>query len=341
MADIFNMELRMQYSTCSAFIIFEILKLINGNSLPSNMKILDMYMEYMTCIDFDTLNLLKNLEEINVYAVNMSYFPDKDCSNPVHEEDIRPLDLPNLRVIRLTGIGLLKAPNTSLMPILESFTVAMNAIQEIHGTPFGNNSHLKVIGFYQSNLTAAPDITGGCNNLDKLNLNGNDIITIPENYFKGCSIKKPSIMGNYLTSFPNHAPLGNSVVQIKVNGNQISGMITDDMVKDLSKLTKFSIQNNKLHGFDASFCHGNKPVTINVYMNTDLQIFENPYRFCIHRLDTFVTKPKMDLRSTKIPCDHHRCWMKKYATKFNLQVDNCPDGRAWTTVTEMDVCGQG
>ena len=314
---------------------------IYGNSLDPNITTLNMNKEKMTCIDFDTLNTLKRLESIRFINGNMSYFPDKDCSNPVHEEDIRPLDLPNLRVIRLTGIGLLKAPNTSLMPILESFTVAMNAIQEIPGTPFGNNSHLKVIGFYQSNLTAAPDITGGCNNLDKLNLNGNNIITIPENYFKGCSIKKPSIMGNDLTSFPNHAPLGNSVVQIKVNGNQISGMITDDMVKDLSKLTKFSIQNNKLQGFDASFCYRNQPMEINVGQNPELQIFENPYRFCIHLLDTFATRPKIILTATNISCDHHRCWMKKYASKFSIQIDNCPDGRSWAAVTEKDVYGEG
>ena len=118
-------------------------------------------------------------------------------------------------------------------------------------------------------------------------------------------------------------------------------MIRNDMVKDLPNLTLLLIRNNKLKGFDVSFCHGNYPMEINVHQNYDLKVFENPYRFCIHLLDTFATKPKMILTSTKIPCDHHRCWMKKYASKFDIQIDNCPDGRVWASVTEADVCGQG
>ena len=72
------------------------LKLVYTGSLFPNMTILDMNKEGMTCIDCDTLNQLKDLQEIMFINGYMSYFPDKDCNNPVHEEDSRILDLPNL-----------------------------------------------------------------------------------------------------------------------------------------------------------------------------------------------------------------------------------------------------
>ena len=316
-------------------------KLVYVNSLSSNITVLDMNAENMTCINFDTLNQIKSLEEIRFTFGNMSYFPDKDCNNPEHEEDPRPLDLPNLRKIVLQFIELKEVPNTSLMPKLEVFFLSINSIKEIPGTPFRNNVNLRSIGFYDIDLTSVPNLTGGCNRLDKLNLNGNLISNIPKEYFKGCSIKTSAMKNNKLTSFPNFALLGNTIEEIKIDGNLISGMITNDMVKDLPNLRLFYIYDNKLQGFDASFCNGHQPIQIKAYQNIDLKIFENPYRLCIHLLETFITKPTIDLSSTNIPCDHHRCWMKKYASKFTIQINDCTDGRVWGSVHEMDVCRQG
>ena len=126
-----------------------------------------------------------------------------------------------------------------------------------------------------------------------------------------------------------------------INTNQISGLITNDIVKNLPKLNTIFMRVNFFQGLDARFCHGNQPLSINTNQNVDLKIFENPYHFCTHVLDTFATKPRVILSSTKIPCDHHRCWMKKYASKFTIQIDDCPDGRRWKKVSEIDVCGQG
>ena len=320
------------------------LKLVCVNSLSSNVTKLDMNVKQMTCIDFDTLNQLKSLKKINFNSGNMSYFPDKDCNNPMHEEDPRPLDLPNLRYIRLSSIRLLKVPNTSLMPKLEDLDLSNNAIREVQGTPFINNVHMRRILLNDNDLTSAPNITGGCNNLDELIFSNNQITTIPENYFDGCSIKTLKMAHNKLTSFPNYSPLGKSVRRIEVASNEISGIITNDMVKKLPNLTELIISNNKLQGFDASFCHGNHPISImSVSSNPDLKIFENPYRFCIHLLDTFVTKPMIMIFGANIPCNHRRCWMRKYASKINVLIDDCPYGnkRKWNTVTETDVCEQG
>ena len=317
------------------------LKLVYSDSLSPNMTILDMNKEGMTCIDFDTLNQLKNLKGIKFRNGNMSYFPDKDCNNPVHEEDTRILDLPNLKTIFLMKIQLLKFFDTSLMSKLEAFIVQSNPITEIAGTQFDNNPNLKSIGFYNNDFAVAPVITSFCKSLGNINLNLNSISEIPDDYFNGCSVQSIGISFNKLTSVPNFAPLGNSVQQITLTGKRISGIITTDMVKSLPNLTKFVFMRNKLLGFDARFCHLDHPVNIDVKQNPRLTIFENPYRFCIQLLDTFATKPKMVMTSTKIPCDHHRCWMKKYASKFTIEIDDCPDGRIWASITEADVCGQG
>ena len=104
----------------------------------------------------------------------------------------------------------------------------------------------------------------------------------------------------------------------------------------------FALWSNNLQGLDCSLCQGRNPVTINVKNNANLAIFENPYRFCVHILDTFAIKPKMILSGTKVPCDQHRCWMKKYASKFTFEISSaCPDGRQWSTLTSADVCTEG
>ena len=66
-------------------------------SLSLNMTTLNMTGENLTCIDFDTLNQMKQLQSIEYRNGNMSYYPDKNCNNPVHEEDSRILDLPELQ----------------------------------------------------------------------------------------------------------------------------------------------------------------------------------------------------------------------------------------------------
>ena len=153
-------------------ITFQMFKLVDGKTLFPNMTILDMNDEQMTCIDFDTLNQLKNLEEIMFENGDMSYFPDKDCNNPLHEKDTWALDLPNVSSIFFVDIKLLKAPNSSLMPKLEKFILISNAIREIPENQFDNNGQQKITGFYNNDLTSAPVITSHIN-LDKLNLNYN------------------------------------------------------------------------------------------------------------------------------------------------------------------------
>ena len=85
-------------------------------SLSLNMTTLNMTGENLTCIDFDTLNQMKQLQSIDYQNGNMSYFPDKNCSNPVHEEDSRILDLPELQKSCFTKDQVKKDAKLGLIP---------------------------------------------------------------------------------------------------------------------------------------------------------------------------------------------------------------------------------
>ena len=85
-------------------------------SLSLNMTTLNMTGENLTCIDFDTLNQMKQLQSFAYRNGNMRYFPDKSCNKPVHEEDSRILDLLKLQKLVLRKIKLEKMPNWDLMP---------------------------------------------------------------------------------------------------------------------------------------------------------------------------------------------------------------------------------
>ena len=297
----------------------------------------------LTCIDFDTLNQLKNLREISFEKGDMFYFPDKDCSNSVPEEDPRILDLPELTELYLIKINLGKVPNLSLMPKLELFDINSNKlITEIPGTPFANNTKLTRLNFHGTTMSTAPNLTGGCGNIASINVQYNKFKSLPDNYFEGCSsITFLSCAYCRLTSFPNFNPLGSSLVTLKLEGTKIVGVITSEMVKGLNKLRGMEFKKAQLNGVDASFCHNRHLTIFDVDRNNNLEFFENPYRFCMSLVDTLSTKPHIKMPSTKIPCDYRRCWMKKLASKFTITINNCPDGRQWSTVTEADLCSTG
>ena len=311
-------------------------------SLPTSLTVLNMKTQGLTCIDFDTLNQLKNLKEIYYKDANMFYFPDKDCSNSVPEEDPRILYLPELTELTLAGIKLGKVPNLSLMPKLEVLDLNSNReFSEIPGTPFANNVNLRNINFHGIKLSTAPNLTGGCGNIDFINLQWNSFASVPDNYFEGCSIRAISWANTYLTSFPNHNPLGSSLEQINLEGTRIVGVITSEMVKGLTNLKGMNIKRAQLSGVDVNFCHNSHLTIFDVDRNNNLEFFENPYRFCMSLVDTLVDTPHIKMPSTKIPCDYRRCWMKKLASKISITIDACPDGRSWSSVTEAELCSQG
>ena len=280
---------------------------ILGKSLRPHMTHLNVNYEGLMCIEYKTINQLKNLVKIIMHDRAMSYFPDKNCSNPAPEEDNRPLDLPNLETIFLKTTPLLKFPDISLMPKLASITVSYTSIAEIPGAVLQDKTHLKTLTLFSNKLSQPPNITGSCDKLTELAMSLNKLTSFPDDYFKGCQIQSLHLSDNNFTKFPNFLPLGDSVESIQLHHNQISGIITNEMVKDLRSLTDLRLKINNLQGFDASFCHVSKPAKITVMANRNLTMFENPYRLCPSLLDTFETKPKIVLYTTNIPCDHHRC----------------------------------
>ena len=174
-----------------------------------------------------------------------------------------------------------------------------------------------------------------------INFQFHNYTSVPIDYFEGCSINSITWAYSQLTSFPNFNPLGSSLERLKVEGTKIVGVITSEMVKNLTNLKKMEFKKAQLNGVDVNFCHNSHLTIFDVDRNYNLEFFENPYRFCMSLVDTLSTKPHIKMPSTKIPCDYRRCWMKKLASKFTITIGACPDGRSWSTLTEAELCSQG
>ena len=103
------------FKVITAFIfVMVIVQTIQALSL--DMTTLNMTGGNLTCIDFDTLNQMKQLQSIEYRNGNMPYFPDKSCDNPVHEEDSRILDLPELHKPCFTKDQVKKDAKLGLIP---------------------------------------------------------------------------------------------------------------------------------------------------------------------------------------------------------------------------------
>ena len=213
-----------------------------GNALDLNMTKLHINSKDF-CIDFPTLNQMKNLLEIIMYESSMSYFPVKNCNSPTQEEDDRPVDLPNLKKIRLVGEKLKKAPNLNKMPRLESFEIQNTLITDMPGTPFQNNSLLSEVQFFYNKQLQAPNLTGGCEQLDLLRLFGNNLASLPKEIFVGCKIKEIYIMEEFFMDWPNFQPLGASVETIVVGTRPFTEWINDGSFKGLKNLKKLYLES--------------------------------------------------------------------------------------------------
>ena len=65
----------------------------------------------------------ENLSEIQVRDTPMKYFPEGNCSSAAPDEEVRVLDLPNVKGFFLMGNALYKMPNVSGMLSLENFAI--------------------------------------------------------------------------------------------------------------------------------------------------------------------------------------------------------------------------
>ena len=208
---------------------------LTGNALDMDMRKLDMTREGLSCIDFPALNQMKKLVEIKMKEDSMSYFPVKNCTNQAQEEEDRPVYLPKLKEIELIGKKLKKAPNLTEMPRLESFAMYHTLVTDMPGMPYQKNSRLSVVKLVNNTRLRPPNLTGGCEQLDVLFLQGNNQTSLPKDYFVGCKIRFIDIRDGFFMDWPNFLPLGASVETIRVGRYSKPDWTNDGSFKGLEK----------------------------------------------------------------------------------------------------------
>ena len=322
--------------TVTSFIIFLVEKDLNTGILVAKAEALTI--QGQRCLGYLDLKTKTNLQSLRVLGTSMQYFPEGDCNNTVPDEDLRVLNLPNLRYLAFKHNNLLKMPDVTGMGRLSSLAVQNNFFTAIPGKPFINN-RLSLINLSRNKLVQAPDLEGACETVSNFNLNSNKLTHLPHNYFKGCmKLKIVSLNGNQITAFPNFAPIGSSLTTITISNNRLNETIAKDAIATHPNLTKFWLQDNMMPAFILSFCNLTKPMDFNSARNPFVSV-ENPYRDCIASIGT-LPKLKFNLTETEfLPCDEKICWMKQHGfDKENVTRGDCPDGREWKYVTQEELC---
>ena len=291
------------------------------------------------CVEYLDIQDKTNVPKIDVKGTNMQYFPEGDCNSSAPDEELRVLELPNLKELKLWHNKLLKIPNVSGMNNLENFLVRHTSITTIPGKPFVNNNKLKFLDVGLNDLIVAPDLGGACGTLEKILMSYNKLTFIPHNYFDGCTkLTNVNLNGNHLKSFPSLAPIGSSLEKIHLLGNRLNETIPKDAIAAHPNLERLYLNKNQMSTFVLSFCNLTKQLECQADDNPFVRV-ENPYRDCIASINT-LPKHKLSLTGNQLlPCDEKICWMKQYGIKTeNVDLGVCPDGREWKYVTKEELC---
>ena len=290
------------------------------------------------CVDYLNLKDKTNVDVIDVQMTSMQYFPEGDCNSTAPDEELRVLELPNLKILKFLHNKLFKMPNVSGMNNLDEFHMRHTLISTIPGKPFYNNK-LKKIDLARNKLVVAPDLDGAPGTLEILRMTFNRLNYIPNNYFEGCTkLEEVQLQGNQLKSFPSFAPIGSSLITIHLSGNRLNETIPKDAIAMHPNLEKLHLKNNQMPAFVISFCNLTKQLDCQAD-NNPLVTVENPYRDCIASIST-LPKPKLSLTEMQLlSCDEKICWMKQHGfTTENVNLGICPDGREWKYVTKEELC---
>ena len=322
-----------------AFIL--IINFLINDGLQRNVLVMGSVRQFRgnhQCLEYNFLKDETSTTFMSVIGTSMQYFPEGNCNNAIPEEELRVLQLPEMESLYLLDNKLLKVPNISGMSNLQTFHMQQSLVQTIPGKPFVNNKLLNIV-LVSNKLIVAPDLDGARGTLTYFSIAHNQLTSLPNNYFDGCTkLDQVNLNGNLLKSFPNFAPIGLSLTTIELQDNHVNETIRKDAIAMLQNLRTLYLMNNQMPAFVLSFCN----LTQELYCKADNNSFtrvENPYRDCIASVNT-LPKPIMILtRNRLLSCDEKICWMKQYGfgTK-NVNLGVCPDGREWNHVTKEELC---
>ena len=284
------------------------------------------------CLEFDTLNQLKQSIWIGITENKLKYIPIKNCGVTNIEADGRALDLPNLIELVLYKSELVQMPNISLLVNLRKLQLQNNNLTQLPQQSFAGNKKLQYIDISANLLTQPPDLSGGCTQLLTLKLSANNITNLPANYFRGCPVLATVYLNhNLFTALPSFTLIGNSLSTLYLQYNPISGMVSANSFFNLTALRNLQLEATQISGFDVSALkHTPSLYVLNLRRNNLLTEIGDPYRWC-----TGTTCKHSHIYvdyNANIRCDESRCWAKRYPTPIKSYFSGC-FGKSWGSVT--------
>ena len=200
--------------------------------------------------------------------------------NYLKSVDDAALTMPKLEVLILNSNDLPSLPNITRLTNVRNVLLDSNEIVTVPDGAFAN-TYPQIISFSFNSVANLSKLGENCKNLKTLKLVYNKLTFLPEDFFTGCRVLSyVQLNNNKLESLDWMQSLGDSLTQIYVSKNKISGAISSEPFTNLSQMTMFALQNNKITTFDVkAFRHLMKTRTLDLGEN-NLTSFDNPYSWC-------------------------------------------------------------
>eukprot|EP01132_Coremiostelium_polycephalum_P005345 gene5345-6667_t len=224
------------------------------NQFNNNYSILDLSHNAVTDIPFNSLPLMKSLQQLILFNNSLVSLPSSietlvnltilDLSHNNLKQLCREIgNLVNLRELYLSNNGLIQFPTTGNLLNLKKLLIENNQIE-----------------------TIPPESLESLTKLQTFDISSNLIQTLPSTISKLKSLKQLNISRNKLTELPLGFRHLTKLHKLSMDYNQI-GVIHEKIMVNLCRLAKLTISNNKLKSFPYSVNHLGSLIELNLSQN--------------------------------------------------------------------------
>ena len=226
------------------------------DSVASNLTILKLEQNKLTSTPIELFTSMHNLETCHLQYNKLRVFPVPTQPLAIrifklYGNDIPAIQsdfarfYPNLSELRLQDNYIITLPDTFPSPI-KILILHSNLIQNT-GTSLVNLPQLSKLNLERNDLNAWPDLTWSTYNIKHINMNSNNIISIPTDaLIQASKLRIFSMSNNSLTVFPNITSTRDSLCKVDLQFNFI-GNIPEDNLLPFSTSPVVQLRGNNLH----------------------------------------------------------------------------------------------
>ncbi|GAB0099786.1 TOLL [Sergentomyia squamirostris] len=225
-------------------------------------------------------NSLKNLTKNVFVGTEMLHTLDLSFNEiKTFDPDVFDL-LPNLSVIRLNKNNFTKLPEGLFKNNrkLSEFTLLYNQepLKMLPDGFFANLTHLKDI-YIRSGLEVLPsDLFEGSENLEKLDLSDNKLMTLPEGFLSSqINLKEINLGNNKLNNLDNGLFASTkALVELRLSNNNLTNLVSH-LFRNLHNLKRLYLNNNNLLTISMDTFSGTKSLEVINMANNKLTFMES------------------------------------------------------------------